>query len=149
ALPGRRRGYRAPGGDSIAFSPPSSVVPESRELLADEEVGHALEPIAQDAGQVQEHARSDPRVAPLDAGEEALVDGEHVDPAHGHDVCAALVLAHQRHLTEHVAAAELGDHAPLLALTGDDVDLTAQDHVHLIALLALADDRVAGTVLEH
>src|SRR5581483_9778926 len=106
-----------------------------RGLRRDEALVHALEPVAQDTRQVEEHLRGDPRVAVLDASKETLVDRQHLDAARGHDVRAPLVVAHETHFADHVAPAEPRDRPPPDAVAEEDVARPLDDDVHLVAAL--------------
>src|SRR5215467_16011982 len=105
----------------------------------DELLRRALEPVAEDAGQIQEHLRGDAWIAPLDAAQESLVDRQHLNVAGRHHVGAALALAHETHLAEHVPPLEVPD--PLtLAIAGPHLGRPPDDDEHLVAALAAADD---------
>ena len=106
-------------------------------------LGGALQAVAQDAGEIQEHLGGDARVAQLDAAEEALVDGQHLEVAARHHVGAPLGVTHETHLAEDVAAPVLGDALPLLTAARPHLGATADDDVHLVAQLAAPDHHLA------
>src|SRR5207249_2679855 len=105
--PSRRPRWRAGSAPSARRR---ALLGDQRDVL----LGGALQAVAQHAGEIQEHLGGDARVAQLDAAEEALVDGQHLEVTARHHVGAPLGVTHETHLAEDVAAPVLGDALPLL-----------------------------------
>src|SRR5207253_8472403 len=131
----------------VASAAATTRLPRRCPLLGHERdvlLGGALQAIAEHAGQVQEDLGRDARVAKLDAAEEALVHREDFEIAGGDHVGAALGVAHEPHLAEHVAPPVLGHPPPLLVAACPHLGAATDDDEHLVAQLAAADDRLAG-----
>src|SRR6185503_19668167 len=108
-----------------------------------------FEAVRQESRQVQEHLRRDPRISPLHALEEPLVDGQHLDLALRDDVGGALRAPYEAHLAKDVATLELQYLPARAALPSPHLARALEDHIHLLARIPRAYDHLAIVELLH